>query len=400
MSHVASWLVWDLKTGRLVPLDGRCLLRENKITYRVQAHQWEKMVRDGEHAFFGAAVAFRVWKPNVSTIAVIEWPEENGTSSVVWCVRFQMDVALASCYILWPLDHEFATMLYRGFKVNTLPDYSQSSLLEYPPERFKNWRNVSWSSHPNVISQRAIVDDPWTRIFLASIGASHASSSPLEHERLRLQYMRPPEGRPINRVQPKKRGRCFYDMISDDLQHQIVYDLAKELVHTPSHLAHLGWTALRAVSRSFRDASNEAASDLVETLHNRIRAVMESEDQDPIYQLRKAIVPTGLNLWWFVKAFREGVMIGYSSRTALLCYMRARVQKDPRERLPSRPKLGNDLIVMYRECVPTAPCVLRRTRSGAPLCPNVRMKLTTERWRQQFLLKTGWVSGDIDDVAE
>mgnify|MGYP005646209007 FL=1 len=191
-----------------------------------------------------------------------------------------------------------------------------------------------------------------------------------------------------------------FDELSDDLVHLIVWRLATEYIYTPAYGAHRNWTALRAVSRTFCSSANEAAADFICTVYCRIRSVEDLEDEQSIIALRNTVVPTGLDMWWLCKAYSEGVMAGHNPRPAILCYMRARSGKDPCECAPPPPVpppppppreanepggVEYELTKMYKRYGPSTHQLAIReqelvygTRSKAPLCPGVTLKLNVK----------------------
>ena len=131
--------------------------------------------------------------------------------------------------------------------------------------------------------------------------------------------------------------------------------------------------------------------------------VADFEDEYDITRLRDAVIPSGLDLWWFCVAYKHGVMAGHSSRPALLCYMRARSGKEWREMQPmpmpvsAPPRADGSMVCMYFRHGPTRDEVALRqqqrthgTRSKAPMCPGVTLKLKVEPWQVKMMGMRGW----------
>jgi hypothetical protein len=432
-------LVWDSRAQRLVQLDSSAVVRENKMTFTIRNCQWRKIVQQGEHAFFCGYVAYKMWKPNPSTICVVEWPAPEGSHqlpSYIWCVRFEiapdapdsqlplvpnigalgMPVAFGR-RVLWPLEPDHAKDVFLKFEAEN-PQQTLMTML--PHNHVENHQHYPfpWACHPKASKKPLVISSFWERIFLASLRPldwlgdgtregrratylelprdqlsrhDHCAKLDLQIKTMIKQHgWRPSHVRPFNRL-------------SDDLIHEFIKDLATEYVQTPAYGGHRNWTALRAVCRSFRDAADAAAVEFVERVYSRIRSVEDFEDEYDITRLRDAVIPSGLDLWWFCVAYKHGVMAGHTSRPALLCYMRARSGKDWRElppkpiSAPPQPRADGSMVCMYFRHGPTRDEVALRqqqrthgTRSKAPMCPGVTLKLKVEPWQVKMMGMRSW----------
>lgn len=441
MGDVAThkWVVWDSKAKRFVRLRNDAVVRRNHTTYRLRRAQWLKLVVDGEHGQFGGHVAFKIWKRHTSTIAVVKWPAPEGShqlESYVWCVRFEVESDPArtndipDAYgkdVLWPLEPEYAKSLYMHFQDQA--ELAQSSLLNYLPHNVVHYGcdyPFPWACHPWASKEALEIPSMFERLFLSSIQPCGTASEAVR-EKKRLAYVTLPKAQlggihcikselHIKKMIKKEGWRPShvrpFDRLSDDLVHLIVWRLATEYIYTPAYGAHCNWTALRAVSRAFCSSANEAAADFICTVYSRIRSVEDLEDQRSIIALRNTVVPTGLDLWWLCRAYREGVMAGHNPRPAILCYMRARSGKDPCECVPLPPVpppqpplreanepggVEYELTKMYKRYGPsTQELAIREqelvhgTRSKAPLCPGVTLKLNVKAWQLRYMANHGW----------
>ena len=59
-----SWLIWDAVRGRFVSLEqskGIVVIRASVVIYEFRAKHWHRVIRQADHAHFGAHVALNYW---------------------------------------------------------------------------------------------------------------------------------------------------------------------------------------------------------------------------------------------------------------------------------------------------------------------------------------------------
>jgi hypothetical protein len=403
-----TWLVWDELTGELAELKNECMVRKGVKIYQIGQSQWQKMVSEGDHAFFNCRVAYKYWRANFSTICVVEWPPTQPHTLPIhtWCVRFAVSLTDSTTRlsggreILWPLSFDLAQSLYVQWEQEE--EASQSSLMVFPPMALPP--ALSWTAHP-LAKRTCVVGNFWTRIFLAGIDlCSHYNmyKSPAEY-RAQAEYLALPAslvGTPtfvLRKVKREKLSFRAFDMLSPDLLNDLLVNLANEYINSPNANARRGWCMMRAVCVAFRDAANEAATTLMNRLHSRVRSVEDFDDLSHVCTLRSLVLPTGLNLWRVVDAYKHGSLAGYEDRVALLAYLRIRCLKPHDAELPPRQRHPTELVsVAYvhshgqltREFLERG--LVYGTRSKAGLCPVVRMRMRVPQWRLRYLEMGGW----------
>lgn len=412
----SMWVLWDAVTNRLVHLRYECVVRRGVKRYRISDMQWQKMVSNADHVVFDYNVAYKYWKQNFSTVCVVVWPAEvggNEIDSYVWCVRLELDNTLSSSAggnVLWPIPTERACSLYMSWQEDQ--HASQSSLMLYPPS-YPRLFSKGWLANPyaSVASNIQLFE---TRIFLASVQPctfSHDArvqggpdTCSAARQRAQAAYMTLPSsylGTQCfpSKKRPKSRIR-FFDRLPLELVDTLVGNIANDYVNTPHPGACRGWYALRSVSVAFREASDDAAIFLMSRVHSAIRFVEDFDEVSHIDHLRTIVLPTGLDLWHLLKAYKAGTLSGYDQRTALLAYMRAHTLKEHNATLPPRVRHPTELVPMVyvhskqpeRECQERG--VVHATRSKDTLYPRwrwcVHMRLLSEAWRAQSLKSAGW----------
>jgi len=435
----------------MVSLPAESIVRDPSITYYLKSEQWAKLVREAEHAHFGAHVATKVWKPNTATIAVVQWPRRpndhagTGKPDYVWCVCFNVESAkprpldhvgvavMNSDYellcegggsVLWPIDPNIGvSRLVEQFEQSEAAQ--QSSLHSFVaslqvdgdgPDRADF--PFPWLLHPHA-SKTKEIKSFYTRIFLASLQPLRRPAQKDQRAKMCSEFLKLPDDQLGDVSHPRrKRGKqravpCPFAILSDDVAEDLVVQLAISYINTPAYGAHRNWTALRAVSVAFRDAANLAATQFIETAHSRIRSVEDFDDTHTIARLREHVLPTGLDVWRMVKAAAFGGLSGYDSRTALLAYMRLRGNMKWDERVPEAPPspaLNGEcdkckLVSMYLMHGPLHAVVtmhqqglVHGTRSQAPLCPRVCMSMKVEPWRVRYMAMHGWEGAESVDM--
>jgi hypothetical protein len=435
-AETGHWIIWDQRAQRHVRLHRSAVVRENQLNYRFARDKWEKLIGDGDHAFWDARVAFQVWKPNSSTIAVVEWPAPEGSHqlpSYIWCVRYEIELArsptshthadyslrtpppppvVCGARVLWPLEPDFAKSIYVK-----LQDKNPELLLLHhlPHNHVENTERhpFPWSCHPLASKEPFMHDHFGNRLMLATIrpllDGDYSYASVASRMTQRSKYSELPLAMAgVPKARPKK-GRAStstarpFEQLSDDLTYKLVHELATEYVNHPAWGAHRGWTALRAVSVAFRDAADEAATDLMNGLYSGLRCLEDHDDEGPIIQLRGRVIPTGLNLLWLAEAYQWGVMAGHCNRLGLLCYMKARSGRHQLEVLPDPPPPPPPAEVDQRVRISYShggPCWYedrklqleheQRTRSKAPLLGVVTLMMRVDPWRVGYMKGQGW----------
>lgn len=438
-----AWLVWDTHSKCIVGLPTESVVREPTTVYRLRPPQWAKLVREAKHAHFGAHVALEVWKPTTATIAVVQWPHHtssllwNWKPSYVWCVCFELPLILpidgdaaphrlGGRRVLWPLEplRECSSLqdVFKGDEQmqhsSLLGSLSYSNQVEVDGEnRYNTDRGYThadypfpWAKHPHAAAVKE-VDCFYTRIFLAGV-LPDPSRNP-ERAEHRAEYLKLPDDQLGDLTFPRKRRKQKaslrpFDLLSEDVAHELLYNLARSYIHTPAYGAHRNWTAMRAVSTRFRDAANEAASDFVNQAASRLRSVEDFEEVYHIGRLRETVLPTGLDLWRVVQFASCGSLSGYSDRDALLAYMRLRgnLSHDdaPPEPPPEPPPCVDPTALVLMSYLHGGPGWYERrqqqlryehaTRSKAPLLPAVMFKLRVEAWQVKMMAMRGWYPDD------
>lgn len=423
-SGVNGWLVWDETDTEdvLVQLPPGAVVRMNTVSFCFDSARWRKIVDEGHHAFMSSQVASKIWKRNQSTIAVVEW-----LGDYVWCVRYGVPTSDVSKWhhvagphcgtdMLWPMHPHDAKELYDDFQTK----YDNLELLQFPPSKYvgapfgssEGKSPFRWRFHPDAKTTDVQLHEEPMRMFLASVrSVDRTAMTPPYNERRRTNFITLPasqlgdvDGKLHDSKRQRKRRAGYrpFDTLPNELVDDLVGGLAKEYINTPAYGAHRNWTALRAVSRAFRDSADQAAVAFMREAQRLVNRVEMNRTVAPILELRNYVLPTGLTAIAVAGLSVRPTWQRDYDRRAVLDYMRARsrrrydAQPPPPPAPPPVVNQGPVLMsyshggagwwgnrqrqLQYEHC----------TRSKAPLLPVVTFKLKAEPWQVHMLRGKGW----------
>lgn len=331
------------KGEKLVEINERWIERDYNVAYPVRPDMWRKFCIDGVHSAFDAKVMCVSFKTSAVPIVVVRIPHEMcGTSNqdqFVWCMRASITADLPGNLsgrlgdrFLWPLSPNDAYIFWQ-----TLSD-SQASQPSRLVTDYRPWVHPSvptknlfenWTDLPGTFELEGTSELRSDHLLIAALKPSTKGN--LTQPDQVSQFMTLPSDQlrflSVERAAKQWRAQTphSFDLLHGDSLDSVLHPLVTTYIDTPAYGAHRNWTALRAVSRNFRDSVNSATVSWVGRAKVLSEKAMDSRMVAPAIALRDFVVPTGLDVLQLLGEVCQSPDVCH--RHLLLIYMRLRGRK-------------------------------------------------------------------------
>lgn len=364
-----------MQEDKLLEINQRWVSRDYNMSYPIGPGQWRRFCSDGIHSAFDAKVMTMAWKPSATPVVVVRVPSEvidDVQDRFIWCVRVRITVAHGEVVdgkvgdrFLWPISPNDSCKLW-GTLACSATEHMSRLVTDFRPWRhpLDHQRRLlgSWVDLPGTFEIKAISDARAMRgdhMMCAAVRLAKTRGMKQPDQVARFMTL-PTDQLRIARFKPKRSpaGSLVKFLYGDVLDH-VLHPLVDTYIHTPNYGALRHWTALRAVSRDFRDSVDSATVRWIDRAAALVRDAMRTRKVAAALALRDFVVPTGIDVLQLITELYQTDDLVLERRQALILYKRLRARKPLGSNPPEPPPRPPEAPVLK-----TAPAVEVGTRMG------------------------------------